>query len=176
MVAYVMALPPGDGGLRVGGLPIRLLAQDAIRRARGALMHREVIAPAPASPGGDPVETPVSFGSPAVMPVAMLPKAGPAALDRTLRGFTLIDLYVEARRVATDAAADFEHLEGLAAGRTYGDARLQPGFLTPDCYRRAAADAKARAEMAGATADFLRGMLGHELALDAMLTDVTGAG
>lgn len=170
MLAHVMALPPDEGGLRVGGLPIRLLAQDVIRRAQAGFAGGDASpGPAPASPRGDLPTAPV-------VPAAVLPcaadaaTAGPTALERTLRGFTLLDLYVEARRAASEAVVNFEHLEGLAAGRTYGAPGLQPGFTTPDFYRRAAADAKRQAEMAGATADFLRGLLGQEPALVDLLT------
>jgi hypothetical protein len=162
MIAHMMALPSDDGGFRAGGLPIRLLAEDVIRRARAGLAQRDAVAsPAPAAAS----EAPIASATPAAAAIA-----DTSSLDRTLRGFTLLDLYVEARRSASAAAAEFEHLEGLAAGRTYGAPGLQPGFLTPESYRRAAADAKGRAEMAGATADFLRGMLGHEGALADLLT------
>lgn len=170
MVAYVMALPPGDGGIRVGGLPIRLLAQDAIRRARDVLTHRDAVAAPPLPPAPPMGDLPASTSDavPAAVPVATLPDVGSDALTRTLRGFSILDLYVEAKRAAMAEAADFEHLEGLAAGRTYGDRSLA-GLITPDSYRLAAAEAKRRAEMAGATADFLRGLLGREGALNAML-------
>lgn len=177
MVAHVMALPPGDGGFRSGGLPIRLLAQDAIRRARSILTQRDAAATAPqppTPPAGDLPSSSVAETTAAV-PVAMLPDAGPAVLAQALRGFSILDLYVEAKRAAMAAAAEFEHLEGLAAGRTYGDRSLA-GLITPDSYRLAAAEAKRRAEMAGATADFLRGMLGHESALGTMLDDPKRAG
>ncbi|MGX9981961.1 hypothetical protein [Methylobacterium fujisawaense] len=177
MGAHVMALPPMNPEIRAGGLPIRLLAEDAIRRAKAALAKRTV--PAPAAPA-EPPETPPA-GEPAELPPAATPLAvvavvavavpvvGVAALERTLRGFSILDLYVEARRSANEAALQHEHLEGLAAGRTYGDRSLLPGFTTPESYRVAAFEAKRRAEMAGATADFLRGMLGHEVALADLL-------
>jgi hypothetical protein len=175
MGAHVMTLPPMNPEIRAGGLPIRLLAEDAIRRAREALAKRA--APAPAAPveppETPPVEDPVALEPAApVAVVAVVALAAPlpsAALDQTLRGFTLLDLYIEARRAATEAALQAEHLEGLAAGRAYGDRQLQPGFLTPEAYRIAAIEAKRRAEMAGATADFLRGLLGHEGALAGLL-------
>lgn len=140
--ASALTLPAANPVIRAGGLPIRLLAADVIRRVRAAAAK-----PAPATPD--------------VVP--------PAILAQVLRGFSLIDLYVEARRCATEAAAAHEHLEGLAAGRAYGDPQLQPGFLTPDSYRRAAAEARRRAEMAGATADVLRGLLGLEAGLAELL-------
>lgn len=178
MGAYVMALPPMKTEIRAGRLPIRLLAEDAIRRAKAALAKRAE--PAPAAPV-QPPETPPAGGPadlpPAAAPLAVvavvavaLPAVGVAVLERTLRGFSILDLYVEARRSAIDAALQHEHLEGLAAGRTYGDRSLLPGFSTPESYRVAAFEAKRRAEMAGATADFLRGMLGHEVALADLLT------
>lgn len=172
MLAHVMALPPDDGGLRAGGLPLRLLAQDVIRRAREGMVGQDP-SPAPAPPHAS---APTAPASPAVaLPCAVEAAAGPTALERALRGFTLLDLYVEARRAAAEAAVNYEHLEGLAAGRTYGAPGLQPGFTTPDFYRRAAADAKRQAEMAGATADFLRGMLGHETQIADLLAGDTGA-
>lgn len=171
MLAHVMALPPDDGGLRAGGLPIRLLAQDVIRRAREGLSGQD---PAPAPPHAGIPAAPAA-PAPALPCAVQAAATGPTALDRALRGFTLLDLYVEARRAASEAAVNHEHLEGLAAGRTYGAPGLQPGFTTPEFYRRAAADAKRQAEMAGATADFLRGMLGHETDLATILAD-DGAG
>jgi hypothetical protein len=173
MLVFAMTLPPDDGGFRAGGLPIGLLAKDAIRRARAGLAQREPMpAAAPDVPAMAPQEhAPLAEASAApLIPVALV-SADPSALSRTLRGFTLIDLYVEARRAAAEAAVNVEHLEGLAAGRTYGAPGLQPGFATPECYRRTVADAKRQAEMAGATADFLRGILGHEAALTSLLDD-----
>ncbi|QGY01493.1 hypothetical protein MMSR116_05935 [Methylobacterium mesophilicum SR1.6/6] len=176
-----MELPPMNPEIRAGGLPIRLLAEDAIRRARAAMAKRAAPAPVPAAPVEPPelppVEDPVA--PPPAVPVAVVavvaiaaPVADGRALEQTLRGFTLLDLYVEARRAALDAAFQHEHLEGLAAGRTYGDKQLQPGFLTPESYRLAAAEAKRRAEMAGALVDFLRELLGREGAIAGLLADV----
>lgn len=177
MGAHVMALPPMNPVIRAGGLPIRLLAENAIRRARAALAKRAVPAPtAPAEPpetppAGEPAQMQPAATSVAAEAIAAVaePAIGIGALERTLRGFTILELYVEARRLAIEAALHHEHLEGLAAGRTYGDRSLLPGFSTPDSYRVAAFEAKRRAEMAGAAADFLRGMLDHERALADLL-------
>ncbi|APT31918.1 hypothetical protein MCBMB27_02627 [Methylobacterium phyllosphaerae] len=180
MGAHVMILPPMNPEIRAGGLPIRLLAEDAIRRAKAAMAKHAAPAPVPAAPVEPPELPPteeVAEPPPTITPltvVAVVAVAAPVvpvvALERTLRGFTILDLYVEARRTAIDLAIEAEHLEGLAAGRTYGDRSLLPGFTTPESYRIAAFEAKRRAEMAGATADFLRGMLGHEGALTDLLS------
>lgn len=169
MAAPVMILPPMNSDIRAGGLPIRLLAEDAIRRARAAL-GKPVAAPAPAAPVEPPELPPAEEPAAAIVAVVTDAPAVPAlVLAQSLRGFTVLDLYIEARRRAGEMAVEAEHLEGLAAGRTYGDRSLLPGFATPESYRIAAFEAKRRAEMAGATADFLRAMLGREATLTDLL-------
>lgn len=173
MPAHAMVLPATDTGFRAGGLPIRIFAQDVLRRAQATFAPRDL--PCSVTPPTSPIPPAAGMSaSPSAPPPLMATTMpAPTALERTLRGFSILDLYVEARRVAGEAAAEFEHLEGIAAGRTYGDRSLA-GLITPESYRVAAAEAKRRADMAGATADFLRGMLGQEASLDDMLTGAVG--
>lgn len=163
--AMIEALPPMNLECRAAGLPVRLLA-SAVVRARSAALDR---ARAPAAAAPEPAPPADTAVPDATAPDTATPDT--AALDRTLRGFTLADLCLEASRQARAAAAEAEDLEGLAAGRTYGDRTLHAILIPPASYRAAAAEARRRAEMAGATADFLRGLLGGEAPLAAILAE-----
>lgn len=109
----------------------------------------------------------------AVLPVAVaLPPAHPR-LQECLRGYDLVGLRIEILRAALEAAASRDHVEGLAAGRHYGDPALM-GLLPADFAVRFLPEAAARAERLGAVADLLLHLIGREAALEAALTEGAG--
>lgn len=159
MAALPMPAPPP---FSVDGVPIRLVAADAIRQARAALDAKRLatLAPvAPVLPQGEPV---------AVAPLPACPR-----LARVTRAFLLSELRIDALRVAAEAADMRDHIEGLAAGRSYGDPDLY-GLTPADFAARFLPEARARAERAGAIADLLLALIGREAALEIVLTEGAG--
>lgn len=159
MAALPMPAPPP---FSVDGVPIRLVAADAIRQARAALdaKRRAALTPAaPALPQGEPV---------VVAPLPVCP-----TLARISRTFLLAELRIDALRVAAEACAMRDHIEGLAAGRSYGDPDLY-GLTPADFAARFLPEARARAERAGAIADLLLALIGREAALETVLTEGAG--
>lgn len=159
MAALPMPAPPP---FSVDGVPIRLVAADAIRQARAALDAKRLATLAPVAP--------------------VLPQCEPAAvaslpacprLARVTRAFLLSELRIDALRVAAEAADMRDHIEGLAAGRSYGDPDLY-GLTPADFAARFLPEARARAERAGAIADLLLALIGREAALEIVLTEGAG--
>ncbi len=132
------ALPPVPG-YSLNGVGLGTIAQAAIREARERRAQSNAVAlPAPAPPAN-------ALGQ----------------LRDLLRGHTVPMLYIEATRLANLAAIHRENCEGLAYGRPYGDrdlARIDPA----PCLLPILAEAALRADMAGALADLLKAMIGHE--------------
>lgn len=159
MAALTMPAPPP---FSVDGVPIRLVAADAIRQARAALDARRRTALAPVAA----IPLPGEAGA------AALPPACPR-LARITRTFLLTELRLDALRVAAEAADMRDHIEGLAAGRSYGDPDLY-GLTPADFAARFLPEARARAERAGAIADLLLALIGREAALEIVLTEGAG--
>lgn len=159
MAALPMPAPPP---FSVDGVPLRLVAADAIRQARAALDARRRFALALDAPTLLPIE-----------PVAVAPLPPCPRLARITRAFLLAELRTDALRVAAEAADMRDHIEGLAAGRSYGDPDLY-GLTPADFAARFLPEARARAERAGAIADLLLALIGREVALETVLTEGAG--
>lgn len=149
----------------VSGLPLGEIVGSAIRQVRAGQAERYAeLAAEPTGPHA--VAAVVVVAAPACPRLAAL-----------LRGYSLLALRDDVLRIAADAASQREHIEGLAAGRHYGDPLLR-GLLPGDFARRYLPEVEARAERAGALADLLLHLVGHEAELERALdlTLMEGAG
>lgn len=135
----------------VTGLPLRDVVVSAIRQVRAGQAGRSVALSArrAATPAG------------AALPDCPL-------LAALLRGHSLVALRDDVLRAALDAAGQREHIEGLAAGRHYGDPLLR-GLLPGEFAQRYLPEVAARADRAGALADLLLRLVGHEAELERAL-------
>lgn len=143
--------------ISLAGLPERFTRGEMIARARAAIAARQAATtPAAAPPRSEPVAA------------AALPTC--PRLARITRAFPLTELRLDALRVAAEAKDMRDHIEGLAAGRSYGDPDLY-GLTPADFAARFLPEARARAEKAGALADLLLALIGREAELETVLTE-----